>query len=179
LPTSAPEIALRAETPSPSIAGREADARRADAKSKGVANTDEEKVARDAIVEAEKSRAGRVSTATEKRATDSAGAASTMRQPGAPTDDLARRSRLPSPAAGAASGDKPPVTRTIGGKRFVKRGAAWVDESFVAGSALTDVRRNSAQYRALLTAQPALRAILESLGGEVVVVAKNQSYRVR
>jgi NADH dehydrogenase/NADH:ubiquinone oxidoreductase subunit G len=182
-PRTAPEIALRTETPSPSIAGTEADARRNDAKSKsvaGVINADEQKVAREAIAEAEENRAGRIIAAPEKRSADSAGAvASATQQAGAPTDELARRARSARPAVGASSGDKPPVARTIGGKRFVRRDATWVDESFVAGSALTDVRRNSAQYRALLTTEPALRSIVESLGGEIIIVAKNRAYRIR
>lgn len=177
LPNSAPGIAPRTETQSPVTARKEADARRDDAEAVSVAETEEAKVAlNNTIREAEQSRVARAAPAPVKRSADSANVASTTSQPGAMPGDSASRARR---AVGASVSDKPLVTRTVGGKRFARRGAAWVDESFVAGSALTDVPRNSTQYRALLTAEPALRAIIESLGGEVIVVTKNQAYRIR
>lgn len=176
-PNSAPGVAARIETQSSATARKESDARRDDEEAVSIADTDEAKVARNnTIREAEQSRAARVAPAPVKRSADSANATSTMSQPGAMPGDSASRARR---AVGGSVTDKPLVTRTVGGKRFSRRGAVWVDEIYVAGSALTDVRRNSTQYRALLNAEPALRATIEALGGEVIIVAKNRAYRIR
>jgi hypothetical protein len=68
-------------------------------------------------------------------------------------------------------------TRSAGGRRFQRRGAAWVDTAYNSSRALTNVARGSEQYRALVADEPGLRSIAEQLGGEVIVVWKGRAYR--
>lgn len=68
-------------------------------------------------------------------------------------------------------------TRSVGGRNFRRQGSAWVDTSYNSSTSLTSVARGSEQYRALVADEPALRAIAERLGGEVIVVWKRRVYR--
>jgi hypothetical protein len=70
-------------------------------------------------------------------------------------------------------------TRTVSGRRFRREGNAWVDTAFEASRGATNVSRGSEQFRALMADEPGLRAIVQQLGGEVVVVWKNRAYRIR
>lgn len=69
-------------------------------------------------------------------------------------------------------------TRTVSGKRFVHKGDAWVDTAY-NGSATTNVKRGSEQYRALVADEPSIRMFADQLGGEVIVVWKGRAYRIR
>jgi hypothetical protein len=77
---------------------------------------------------------------------------------------------LPKPAA---------ETRTVAGRKFRRTGSAWIDTAYNSGQAVTVVRRNSEQYRALVADEPELRRIANALGGEVTVVWKGRAYRIR
>ncbi|MGI9106554.1 MAG: hypothetical protein ACR2G4_09930 [Pyrinomonadaceae bacterium] len=70
-------------------------------------------------------------------------------------------------------------TRAIAGRKFRRQGGAWVDTAYNAAQAVTVVRRNSEQYRALVADEPQLRRITDALGGEVTVVWKGRAYRFR
>lgn len=70
-------------------------------------------------------------------------------------------------------------TRAVSGRRFRRQGNAWVDTAFEASRGATNVGRGSEQFRALMADEPGLRAIVQQLGGEVVVVWKNRAYRIR
>jgi hypothetical protein len=94
--------------------------------------------------------------------------------------------RRKAPAASKSSGpsdDKrsekegEPETRSVGGRRFERRGGAWVDTSYNSSRPTTNVARGSEQYRALVADEPTLRTIAERLGGEVIVVWKSRAYR--
>jgi hypothetical protein len=76
--------------------------------------------------------------------------------------------------AGAAA-----ETRNVGGRKFRRQGAAWVDTAYRAGQSQTIVRRNSEQFRALVADEPELRRIAAALGGDVTVVWKGRAYRFR
>ena len=69
-------------------------------------------------------------------------------------------------------------TRTVAGRKFRRAGSAWVDTAYTS-QAVTVVRRNSEQYRALVADEPELRRIGDALGGEVTVVWKGRAYRIR
>jgi len=70
-------------------------------------------------------------------------------------------------------------TRTIANRKFRRQGRAWVDTAYSPTQAVTIVRRNSEQYRALVADEPELRRIADALGGEVTVVWKGRAYRIR
>jgi len=69
--------------------------------------------------------------------------------------------------------------RTVAGRKFRRQDGAWIDTAYNSAQAVTIVRRNSEQYRALIADEPTLRRIADSLGGEVVVVWKGRTYRFR
>ena len=77
-----------------------------------------------------------------------------------------------------ASDDEAEV-RTVGGHKFTKRGRVWIDALYNSDSATTNVSRGSDQYRSLMGDEPGLRAIVEQLSGEVLVVWKSRSYRIK
>jgi hypothetical protein len=70
-------------------------------------------------------------------------------------------------------------TRTVAGRKFRRAGSAWIDTAYQSSQAVTVVRRNSEQYRALIADEPQLRRISDALGGEVTVVWKGRAYRIR
>lgn len=70
-------------------------------------------------------------------------------------------------------------TRTVAGRKFRREGNAWIDTAYNSSQAVTVVRRNSEQYRALVADEPQLRRIGDALGGEVTVVWKGRAYRIR
>ncbi|HEY0097679.1 MAG TPA: hypothetical protein VGB76_01885 [Pyrinomonadaceae bacterium] len=70
-------------------------------------------------------------------------------------------------------------TRTVAGRKFRRTGGAWVDTAYNSAQAVTVVRRNSEQYRALVADEPQLRRISDALGGEVTIVWKGRAYRIR
>jgi hypothetical protein len=70
-------------------------------------------------------------------------------------------------------------TRTVSGKRFIRRDGAWVDSAYSASTATTNVKRGSEQYRALVADEPGIRNFADQLGGELIVVWKGRAYRIR
>jgi len=77
--------------------------------------------------------------------------------------------------------DAPEETETqiVSGRRFRRQGNAWVDTAYQSSRGATNVGRGSEQFRALMADEPGLRAIVQQLGGEVIVVWKNRVYRFR
>jgi hypothetical protein len=73
--------------------------------------------------------------------------------------------------------EAPPETQSVGGRRFQRRGNAWVDTSYNSSRPTTNIHRGSEQYRALVADEPGLRTITQQLGGEVIVVWKSRAYR--
>ena len=66
--------------------------------------------------------------------------------------------------------------KTIAGRKFQHDGDKWVDTDF-DGRATVVVRRGSEQYRALVSDEPKLKTIADSLEGTVIVVWKGRAYR--
>lgn len=70
-------------------------------------------------------------------------------------------------------------TRSVAGRRFRNQGGVWVDTAYDAGSATMNIARGSEQYRALIADEPDIKAIVDQLGGPVIVVWKGRAYRIR
>jgi hypothetical protein len=99
----------------------------------------------------------------------------------------ARRSedtvRAPARAAGAGlqsgSADSSANTRTVAGRRFRKEDGVWIDTAYAAGKDATALTRGSEQFRALVADEPAIKTIADTLDGEIIVVWKGRTYRIR
>ena len=70
-------------------------------------------------------------------------------------------------------------TRSVAGRRFRKSGRVWIDTAFDSSKSITTVARGSEQYRALVADEPSIRKIADELDGEIVVVWKGSTYRIR
>lgn len=70
-------------------------------------------------------------------------------------------------------------TRSVAGRHFRKEGSVWIDVAYTSGKRVVNVTRGSDQYRALVADEPEIKTIADQLGGEVIVVWKNQAYRIR
>ncbi len=70
-------------------------------------------------------------------------------------------------------------TLTVSGRNFRRRGNVWVDTAYSSSRSVINVSRGSEQFRSLMADEPGLRAIVQQLGGEVIVVWKNRAYRIR
>jgi hypothetical protein len=70
-------------------------------------------------------------------------------------------------------------TRSVAGRRFRKTGSVWTDSGYDSSSAVTVVKRGSEQYRALIADEPSIREIAEQLDGEILLVWKGRTYRIR
>jgi len=69
-------------------------------------------------------------------------------------------------------------TRTVEGRRFRKQRGIWVDTAY-AGGAIVDVTRGSEQYRGLVGDEPEIKKIADQLDGQIIVVWKGRTYRIR
>ena len=70
-------------------------------------------------------------------------------------------------------------TRSVAGRRFRKSGSVWIDTAYNSSAEITTVARGSEQYRALVADEPSIRTIAEELDGEIIVVWKRRTYRIR
>ena len=101
----------------------------------------------------------------------------------------ARRTAEPAAGAGTAGlarmrpqkqpGTFASETRSVAGRRFRKTSSGWADTAYDSSKAYTNVSRGSEQYRALVADEPSIRTIAEQLDGEVYVVWKGRTYRIR
>lgn len=69
--------------------------------------------------------------------------------------------------------------RSVAGRQFRKSGSVWIDTAYKSSSAVTHVARGSEQYRALVADEPSIRTIAEELEGQIIVVWKGRTYRIR
>ena len=81
-----------------------------------------------------------------------------------------------SAGADRASTEETPQTRSAGGKKFRRQGAAWVDQKFKSSMTLRNVSRGSDEFSTL---DSGLRSIAQQLGGEVIVVWKGKAYLIK
>jgi Putative zinc-finger len=70
-------------------------------------------------------------------------------------------------------------TRTVAGRRFRKQGAIWVDTAYDSSKDAVTLARGSEQYRALVADEPSIKTIADQLDGEIIVVWKGHTYRIR
>jgi hypothetical protein len=90
-----------------------------------------------------------------------------------------QRDKLAEPQDKDAARDDEAEVRNVGGHRFTKRGNVWIDALYNSNSATTIISRGSDQYRSLMGDEPDLRAIVERLSGELIVVWKARAYRIK
>jgi hypothetical protein len=69
-------------------------------------------------------------------------------------------------------------TRNVSGHTFRRQNGVWVDSGYAAGYDVTNVRRGTEQYRALIADEPGLGTIANQLSGEILVVWKSRAYRI-
>ena len=70
-------------------------------------------------------------------------------------------------------------TRTVAGRRFRKQGGVWIDTAYDSSKDAVTLTRGSESYRALVADEPAIKTIAETLDGEILVVWKGRTYRIR
>lgn len=70
-------------------------------------------------------------------------------------------------------------TRTIAGRHFRKKDNAWIDTAYDSSKSITTYTRGSEAYRSLTADEPAIKTIAEKLDGEIIVVWKGRTYRIR
>jgi hypothetical protein len=70
-------------------------------------------------------------------------------------------------------------TRSVAGRRFRKSAGVWIDTDYDSSKAITGVARGSEQYRALIADEPSIKTIADELDGQIVVVWKGRTYRIR
>ena len=69
-------------------------------------------------------------------------------------------------------------TRSVAGRRFRKQRGIWIDTAY-GGAATVNLTRGSEQYRALVADEPDIKTIAEQLDGQIIVVWKSRTYRIR
>ena len=70
-------------------------------------------------------------------------------------------------------------TRTVAGRRFRKHSGVWVDTAYDSSKNAVTLARGSEQYRALVADEPSIKTIADQLEGEIIVVWKGHTYRIR
>ena len=69
--------------------------------------------------------------------------------------------------------------RSVAGRHFRKSAGIWIDTAYDSAKPITSVARGSEQYRALVADEPSLKTIADELDGQIVVVWKGRTYRIR
>jgi hypothetical protein len=72
--------------------------------------------------------------------------------------------------------EKPPETRSVGGRKFRREGNAWVDVKFKSSMPVKSISRGSSEFDEL---DSDLRSIAKQLGGQILVVRKNKAYLIK
>jgi putative zinc finger protein len=96
--------------------------------------------------------------------------------------------RAPKPATGTATSQEEAKdqsylasteTRSVAGRSFRKSRNVWIDTGYDSSKPITNVARGSEQYRALVADEPSIREIADHLDGQIIVVWKGRTYRIR
>jgi hypothetical protein len=97
-----------------------------------------------------------------------------------PTDSVSVAAGTGSVASVQRDGSNYSVnTRTVAGRRFRKQGGVWIDTAYDSSKDAVTLSRGSEQYRALVADEPAIKTIADQLDGEIIVVWKGHTYRIR
>lgn len=75
--------------------------------------------------------------------------------------------------------DSSAETRSVAGRRFRKQDGVWIDTAYNRSTDPVKLSRGSEQYRALVADEPAIKTIADTLDGEIIVVWKGRTYRIR
>jgi hypothetical protein len=75
--------------------------------------------------------------------------------------------------------DSSAETRYVAGRRFRKLGGVWTDTAYDSSTAITTYNRGSESYRSLIADEPAIKTIADQLDGEIIVVWKGHTYRIK
>jgi len=92
--------------------------------------------------------------------------------------DLSTENRAPAPKEKKEAAEEAD-SQTVSGRKFRRSGNAWIDKAYSSSRSVTNISRGSEQFRALMADEPGLRAIVQQLSGEVIVVWKSRAYRIR
>lgn len=76
----------------------------------------------------------------------------------------------------ASTEEKPPETRSVGGRKFRREGKAWVDVKFKSSMPVKSISRGSSEFDEL---DSEVRSIAKQLGGQILVVRKNKAYLIK
>ena len=97
--------------------------------------------------------------------------------------DFARKpqdaDRVGGMAAGSVAKLRNTSTRSVAGREFQKKGGVWIDTAYDSSKEVVSVTRGSEQYRGLVADEPAIKTIADELDGEIIVVWKGHTYRIR
>jgi hypothetical protein len=110
------------------------------------------------------------------RADGEAGRAQTF---GAASAGVVARSRTQAKDDAEKDKQEAGETRTIAGRHFRKKDNTWIDTAYDSSKSVTTYTRGSEAYRSLTADEPAIKTIAEKLDGEVIVVWKGRTYRIR
>jgi len=75
--------------------------------------------------------------------------------------------------------DSSAMTRSVAGRRFQKKGGVWIDTAYDSSKDSVSLTRGSEQYRSLVADEPEIKTIADELDGEIIVVWKGHTYRIR
>ena len=92
---------------------------------------------------------------------------------------LAQTKKQRDDAAGTDKDNKNAETKSVAGRRFRKQDGVWVDTAYSSARNAVNVTRGSEQYRALIADEPEIKKIADQLDGEIIVVWKGHTYRIR
>lgn len=153
------------------------DARRNEAAKQDAAKLKEQPTETNTIAREQQNERSRVGEEAEKQEalSKSRKAAATARGGGGLRTMEARR----ADGADAKKADEDLETRAIAGRRFRRRGNAWIDIAYESSRPTVTIVRDSEQYRALVADEPGIGTIAKQLHGEVVVVWKGRAYLIR
>ena len=98
---------------------------------------------------------------------------------GAASSGIAARSRAQSKDDAEKDKNEAGETRTIAGRHFRKKDNVWIDSAYDSSKSVTTYTRGSEAYRSLTADEPAIKTIAEKLDGEVIVVWKGRTYRIK
>jgi len=81
--------------------------------------------------------------------------------------------------AGKDDKDAGAETRSVAGRDFRKQRGVWTDTAYNGSKENMIVTRGSEGYRGLIADEPAIKTIADQLDGEIIVVWKGRTYRIR
>lgn len=98
------------------------------------------------------------------------------RQDGASADDAENKKDQTDEGKQKKNEARVAETRTVSGRTFAKRGSVWIDQSCAKGCHPRTLSRSSDEYK---KGDAELRAIVDQLGGTVIIVWRGQALRVQ